>query len=80
MPQQLNDAPELSDELMYLWYWFIDMNNTERGSGMVGIERITSSSMIAWQCITGNYLQLWERRALRIMDFTWVAEMKAVDD
>lgn len=79
-PQQLAEAPELSAELVYLWQWFIDMNNTERGSGAMGIESITSASMMSWQWATGNYLQLWERKTLRVIDAVWVSELRKKND
>ena len=55
----------------HLWFWFIDMNNSEREVGM-GISRIAASSMIAWQWATGNTLELWERKAIRAIDAAWV--------
>jgi hypothetical protein len=75
----LADAPELDSELMYLWHWFIDMNNTERGNGAMGIERISSTAMMSWQWATGNDLELWERKAIRCMDAAWIAAQNSND-
>lgn len=56
------------------------MNNSERGSGMNGMERISSTSMMSWQWVTGNNLELWERKAIRTIDATWVSAVKESND
>lgn len=46
----------------------------------MGIERISSASMISWQWVTGNNLELWERKAIRYMDAAWVNAMRKSND
>jgi hypothetical protein len=45
----------------------------------MNIERISSSAMMSWQWVTGNSLELWERKALRRMDAAWVTAKNSND-
>lgn len=62
MPQLLADAPGLPQEAEHLWHYYCDLLRESEG------KRITASLVQNWQWFTGNALDLWERKAIRLLD------------
>lgn len=58
-PKQLAEAPELPEELGYIWEWF-----REVFSG----EPLTFSEMQAWAQLTGKRLLGWEAELIKSLD------------
>jgi hypothetical protein len=67
LPQQLQEEPELSGMLVYLWEWFIELHKARAGNGF-GMNPISWAEFYSWQSMTGNRLRRWELLALRAMD------------
>lgn len=58
-PQQLEDAPQLPEELAYLWEW-----HKEVFTG----EPLTFAEMKAWSDMTGKRLLGWESEVVKSLD------------
>ena len=67
-PKELADAPEFPVCGMQVWTYFVDLCR-ERVDAK---SRITASAVRDWCWVTGIELELWERKAIRALDITWV--------
>jgi hypothetical protein len=59
-PKELEDQPELPEELQYLWEWFLELRS---GEGMLTFTEIRS-----WSELTKQPLLAWEVDLLRALD------------
>ena len=75
MPKLLEEAPDCPEMGEYLWDWFIEMH-ADRRSGVNGAERFSAADMLDWCWASGNTLELWERKALRLIDSAWIKAQK----
>ena len=69
---ELASIPKLHPLAAHVWTWFSDLNLT-RGSGGMGIARITRLEIRAWEEDEGHRLQPWERKAILSIDAAYVA-------
>lgn len=58
-PPQLADAPELPEELRYVWEWFREV--------FAG-EPLTYTELQAWSNMTGKRLTGWEAELIKSLD------------
>lgn len=73
-PPQL-DLPPFPLELLQAWEWFHDLNlKRQVAIGMAGMiyQPITLSELDSWCRYTGNKPTYIERRALDILDLTYI--------
>ena len=56
-----------------MWFWYVDLANTERKSNGMGISRISSEDIWYWCWRTGNNPSRWEMGVLVKLDEKWVA-------
>lgn len=66
MPE-LDDAPTLPDDLLYLWEWFLQLHRSRGGSGF-GLMGITYEGIRAWCDVTGAEPHGWEIEAIKRAD------------
>lgn len=59
-PPQLEEGPELPEELTYLWQWFRDLFSSSKALDHVEIQ--------AWSQLNGIQLAYWELQVLRALD------------
>lgn len=55
-----------------LWSWFLEMCHTERTFTSGFPLPLSSSSILAWCQLRGVTMDLWEVRAIRLLDATWL--------
>lgn len=67
-------SPEISDEVMYIWTWFQELN-CQRTSNGFGLNPITFLEIQAWANMTHKSPTAWEISALRAIDMTWINKM-----
>lgn len=58
-PQQLADAPELPEELQYIWEWFREV--------FAG-EPLTYTELQAWSAMSGKRTTGWEAELIKSLD------------
>ena len=58
-PKQLADAPELPEELAYIWEWFREV--------FAG-EPLSYVEMQAWSTMSGKRVQGWEAELIKSLD------------
>jgi len=60
-----------SPELIYLWYYFLDLADARRRTvinGQFWSERLTFQEILAWTELTGNKLLPWELQCVVEID------------
>lgn len=69
---------EIPEDGLYLWNWFIDINNSVSRVDFNGYySLIPPSEFIAWSTVTGNGLYPEEYDILKSMDATYCKESNA---
>lgn len=66
-PKQLKDAVDLPLDSAYLWWYFVELHRYRDNNGM-SLCRITPRNIKDWCWLTGNELDLWEKRAIMMID------------
>jgi hypothetical protein len=73
MPAELANAPPLPEMAAHVWGYFWDLSRF-RGSNGFGPNRITPTGIKDWCWLTGNKLELWETRAIALLDEAYLKE------
>jgi hypothetical protein len=63
--EHLTGRKPLKDSAKYLWQWFVELRREAGGSA------ITAKVMQDWQWLTGNRLNMYERRIIGAIDHHW---------
>jgi len=62
----LSGRPPLRKDASYLWGWWLEMRAEQGPSGFVN-----SKAMQDWQWLTGNRLNMRERKIIQTLESTW---------
>lgn len=62
----LSGRQPLRKDASYLWGWWLEMRAEQGAQGSVN-----ARSMQEWQWLTGNRLNMRERKIIQILEFTW---------
>lgn len=66
-------GPELPNDVVHLWRWFLDLH-ARRGSNGFGGNPLTWSDILAWVMITQPGARVEEVRVLLALDNAWMAQ------
>jgi hypothetical protein len=70
----VEDPPELPQDCLHVWSWFLDLHHA-RASGGMGPAPITYESIVGYAALTGTTLRPWEVHAIKAVDDVWLAVM-----
>jgi len=62
----LSGRKPLRDDAQYLWGWWLEMRAEQGASGIVN-----AKAMQDWQWLTGNRLNMKERKIIQTLESTW---------
>jgi len=66
-PKELDDIVELPDSMIFVWRYFIDLNNSRSSNGF-GLNPISYSEMLAYFELIDYKPQEWEIQAIKRLD------------
>jgi len=64
--EMLSGRKPLRSDAQYLWGWWLEMRSDQGAQGSVN-----SKSMQDWQWLTGNRLNMKERKIIQTLEATW---------
>lgn len=67
----LKDEKPLPWATAHIWQYFLELHAERPSNGMTP-GRITSTAIKDWRELTATRLDLWEIRAIRILDNLWI--------
>jgi hypothetical protein len=79
-PEELLNAPELPEYLVYLWNYFMELSRA-RGNNGFGPSPLAYSEIQAWARLTKQALDAWELDAILKLDVLFLnAKSKAIKE
>jgi hypothetical protein len=61
----LSGRKPLMQKARYLWHWWLEMRSN------AGSDSVTAATMQDWQWLTGNRLNMYERRIIATLESHW---------
>lgn len=75
IPDELTNAVKCPPAAQHVWGWFLDIGQTRAAGGM-GPSRISRLEIQAWEADEAVQLQVWERRAILLLDSAWLTSVQ----
>ena len=75
MPEQLQQEKTLPYLTTHVWKYFVELHGERANNGM-SPNRITSTQIKDWCLVMRTSLELWEVRAIRMLDNAWMESLK----
>lgn len=73
-PKELSDLPPFPESAFLVWGYFQDLSQF-RGSSGFGPNSLTPADILAWSQLSRNRLELWEIRAISMLDAAYLSVM-----